>query len=235
MPEPIKTGLGDADRMTQEDLDKELGTMTGKERAYKAKILGEDWGFTVGEEAGAKKTVAGQAEALEVLEEAAAKNLETARELSKEEAASDAKFAFDLAQGAITVARDEGFAAGVASVDVISLEGSRAELEEAHTLALEARYQVGKADGIASVDVPDASEGKPDSDSNDSDTSEYDRGVAAGRAQAAAGEEAEEEMVECPACNGTGKMIGWGDQCKKCYGATKVKASSLIEEVEVDG
>lgn len=36
-----------------------------------------------------------------------------------------------------------------------------------------------------------------------------------------------ERMVKCPGCNGTGKMHGWGDQCKRCYGATVVKASSV--------
>ena len=196
MPDDEKTKIWDADRMTKEDLDKELGSATGKERAYRAKEIGEDWGFTVGEEAGVKKTVASQAESIEAVKEAAAKDVALARS----EGVAAVEKVIGSAGESITAARKEGFDAGVASVD-----------------------------------VPDATEDQPKPDSGDTDTSEYDRGVADGLAQAVPAEAGEEEMVPCPECNATGKMIGWGDQCKKCYGATKVKASSLVEEVEADG
>lgn len=191
-----KAQMWDADRMTNEDLDKELGSFTGKERAYKAKVIGEDWGFTVGEEAGVKKTVAKQAEAMELLKAEQAKAIESVKE------------------------------AAVIDAEIERVRAKESAEDELNRIK-ESRYKIGFADGKASVDVSD-------SDSGDSDTSEYDRGKADGLAQAAATEEAEEEMVPCPECNGTGKMIGWGDQCKKCYGATKVKKSSLVEEVEAD-
>lgn len=50
--------------------------------------------------------------------------------------------------------------------------------------------------------------------------------------EAVAAKEAVESdlMVKCPACHGTGKMWGYGDQCKRCFGATVVKASTLEPE-----
>lgn len=186
MPEPVGGGIWDADRMTPEDLDKELGSFTGKERAYKAKNLGEDWGYTVGKEAGAKETQSGAIETLKAEHADAIKAVQEA-------AVKDVELALAANEAALIVVRAEGHLAGF-------------------------------DEGVASVGGPD------------SDTSEYDRGVADGLAKAEAAEEAEEEMVQCPGCNGTGNMIGWtGSQCKKCYGATKVKASSLVEEVETDG
>jgi len=50
---------------------------------------------------------------------------------------------------------------------------------------------------------------------------------------AAEAEEADEDpMVQCPGCNGTGKMWGYGDQCRRCYGATTIKASLLEPDEE---
>jgi len=35
--------------------------------------------------------------------------------------------------------------------------------------------------------------------------------------------------VTCPTCRGTGKMWGYGDQCKRCYGATTVRRDTLTD------
>ena len=61
---------------------------------------------------------------------------------------------------------------------------------------------------------------------------EYMRGFEEGKEYQVGLADEADEMVTCPKCNGTGKMIGWGDQCKTCYGATKVKQSSLEPEEE---
>jgi len=46
----------------------------------------------------------------------------------------------------------------------------------------------------------------------------------------------EPEDVKCPTCNGSGKMWGYGDQCKRCYGKTTVPRDRLTEdELQVAG
>jgi hypothetical protein len=65
----------------------------------------------------------------------------------------------------------------------------------------------------------------------DDDNPEFLRGLAIGLAQAAFGE-VPDPLVPCKSCNGTGKMPQWGSQCKTCFGATKVRASTLVTEEE---
>jgi hypothetical protein len=68
-----------------------------------------------------------------------------------------------------------------------------------------------------------------DEEDSDDDHPEYLRGLADGLARAALGE-VPDPLVPCKACNGTGKMPQWGSQCKTCFGATKVRASTLAVE-----
>ena len=72
-----------------------------------------------------------------------------------------------------------------------------------------------------------------DGEERQTDTASPD--YLAGFEAGVASQDEEEEMVKCPKCNGTGKMIGWGGQCKRCFGSTKVKASSLEPEEAVSG
>ena len=89
---------------------------------------------------------------------------------------------------------------------------------EAREAKLKTDWELAGADG---ADQDDGEERQTDTESPD-----YLAGFEAG----VASQDEEEEMVKCPKCNETGKIIGWGGQCKRCFGSTKVKASSLEPE-----
>jgi len=77
-----------------------------------------------------------------------------------------------------------------------------------------------------------AADGEDQDDDLDVESPAYRRGFEAGFVAGA--EPDDDPMVRCPGCNGSGKMWGYGTQCKRCFGATVVRASTLETEEAVE-
>ena len=101
---------------------------------------------------------------------------------------------------------------------------------EAKTAEVEVEAKAAKElASIARAIAPNPPADGDDDPSIDEESPVYLAGYAAGLAVAAAGEVAD-LLVKCPPCRGTGRMWGYGDQCKKCFGSGKVRASTLEPE-----